>query len=383
MRTVRRPRRAIALLAGVVAAASAIVASPPPVAASWTDRAYLRASATGGEDYQVSTIAGNGLRGYVDGAALSAEFYNDVRLTIDAAGNLYAIDVGNAAIRKITPGGIVSTLAGNGTTGYADGVGTAARFYNPTGIAIDAAGDLYVSEGRDANRIRKITPTGVVSTVAGSTVLGITIGADDSNQGFVNGVGTAARFAQPAGLAFDAAGNLYVADVGNQVIRMIAPDGTVSTYAGSGTQGFADGSAGAARFNLPVDVAVDPAGDVFVADSGNYRVRRIAPDRTVSNYAGSGRFGYLDGAPGVAQFARPSGVAIAPDGTVYVTDGGLRVISPDRQVSTLWHSAPAARVDGSVRVATYVSLGDVLLAGDSWIVADNGEHMIRRIVRAW
>jgi len=171
-------------------------------------------------------------------------------------------NVATSATYTITPA-VVSTLAGSGVQGFADGTGTTAKFSWPYGVAVDSAGNVYVAD-RSNERIRKITPSGVVSTLAGS-----------GNWGFADGTGTAARFNYPTGVAVDSAGNVYVADEWNHRIRKITPSGVVSTLAGSGTWGSADGTGTAAKFRSPRGVAVDSAGNVYVADSDNHRIRKI------------------------------------------------------------------------------------------------------------
>jgi sugar lactone lactonase YvrE len=223
-------------------------------------------------DGLISTFAGEaGLLGSADGVGTAARFRNPQGLAIDGDGNLYVADTGNQTIRKITPAGVVSTLAGlAGSFGYVDGTGSAARFTAPRGIAADTAGNVYVADG--THTIRAITPAGVVTTVAG---LAGTAGSSD-------GAGAAARFRDPPGIAVDAAGNLYVADQGNHTIRKISA-GVVSTIAGlAGAAGYADGIASAARFNDPEGIAVDAAGNVYVADRANNAIRRITPAGVVS-----------------------------------------------------------------------------------------------------
>jgi DNA-binding beta-propeller fold protein YncE len=155
----------------------------------------------------------------------------------------------------------VSTIAG-GEEGFADGKGSAAQFYHPAGIAIDAVGNLYVADFGNS-RIRKVTPKGEVSTIAGSKI------------GFADGSGNAAQFFSPSGIAIDAAGNLYVADTYNHRIRKVTPKGEVSTIAGS-EEGFADGQGSAAQFNIPFGIAIDAAGNLYVAAAFNHRIRKIA-----------------------------------------------------------------------------------------------------------
>ena len=183
-------------------------------------------------------------------------------VAVDGAGNVYVADHGNDEIRKITPAGVVTTLAGAaGQAGSADGTGSAARFYDPAGVAVDSAGNVYVADAGN-DEIRKITPAGVVTTLAGAA----------GQAGSADGTGSAARFYIPHGVAVDGAGNVYVADTENDEIRKITPAGVVTTLAGAaGSIGSADGPGSAARFFQPYGVAVDSAGNVYVADTRQQR----------------------------------------------------------------------------------------------------------------
>jgi DNA-binding beta-propeller fold protein YncE len=239
-------------------------------------------------------------------------------------------------IRRLpaTPPGwaaVAETIAGNGAPGVRDGTGTAARFADPFGVAIDAHGNLYVSDGGDLNLIRRIDSEGIVTTIAGG------------GEGFVDGLAAAAGFHTPSGLALDTAGNLYIADAGNHAIRRLSPDGMVTTIAGDGVPGDLDGPARLARFNGPVGVAVAADGTIFVADTYNDRIRRISPEGYVSTVAGGAAPGYQDGPAHEALFDTPCGVAILPSGGLIVADTGnhaLRAIDGDGLVRTLEANLP-------------------------------------------
>lgn len=228
----------------------------------------------------------------------------------------------------------VATLAGDGQPGFADGPAASSRFSDPYGVALDPRGGVIVADGGDNNRIRLIARDGKVSTLAGG------------REGFADGKGAAAAFHTPSAVARDHAGNLYVADTGNHAIRKITPDGSVTTLAGNGSPGFADGVGRAARFNGPVGVAVDDAGIVYVADTYNDRIRRIAQDGSVTTIAGTEKPGLLDGPALQASFDTPSAIAAATDGSLYVADTGnhaIRKIGADGMVSTAARPAEGDR----------------------------------------
>lgn len=253
----------------------------------------------------VTTLAGSS-SGYVDGTGAGAKLKKPSGLAVDSAGNVYVADTGNNMIRKITPGGVVTTVAGSTTAGYANGTGTNARFNYVCDVAVDSAGIMYVTDMGN-NRIRKVTPGGVVSTVAGSGV-----------QGANDGTGTSAQFGNPCGITIGTDGTLYVTD-SNNLVRKITSGSVVTTLAGS-TLGFANGAGTSARFYGPSGIAVDSAGTVYVADIGNKRIRKITPDGVVSTLAGSGASGFADGTGAGAIFYNPTGVAVDSSGVVYVAD---------------------------------------------------------------
>lgn len=256
----------------------------------------------------VSTLAGSTADGYVDDQGSFARFYNPQGVSLDDKGNVYVADTWNHKIRKITQGGLVSTIAGSRYSGYANGQGGLASFYKPGGVAVDGNGNVYVVDSWN-NTIRKITPDGLVSTLAGSTI-----------QGSADGQGSLARFNYPQGIAVDSIGNVYVADYGNNMIRKITPSGLVSTLAGSTTKGFDDGQGSLAKFYLPAGIAVDGIGNVYVGDYGNNLIRKITADGLVSTLAGSTTKGSTDGQGSLARFYSPCGVALDGIGNIYVAD---------------------------------------------------------------
>ena len=261
----------------------------------------------------VSTLAGvAGSSGSTDGTGSAARFYDPVGVAVDSTGNVYVADRGNQTIRKITPAGVVSTLAGlAGSPGSADGTGSAARFDHPTSVAVDGSGSVYAADFYN-NTIRKITPAGSVSTFAGLA----------GSTGSTDGTGSAARFFGPVAVAVDGVGNVYVADLGNFTIRKITPASVVSTLAGlPGSAGSADGTGSAARFHNPIGVAADGAGSVYVADYDGQTIRRITPASVATTLAGlPGNAGSADGAGSAARFFNPTGVAVDSGGNVYVAD---------------------------------------------------------------
>lgn len=279
----------------------------------------------------VTTLAGWAhSTGSADGNNNAARFNGPESVTVDSGGNVYVADSGNNTIRKITPGGFVSTLSGLANTrGSTDGNVSAPRFDHPKGVALDSAGNVYVADTTN-NTIDKITPTGVVNSLAGSA----------GTIGDVDGAGSAAQFNRPEGVAVDSAGNVYVADTGNFIIRKITPSGVVTTLAGDSHYiGSDDGVGRAARFHSPAGVAVDNAGNVYVGDTGNHTIRKITPNGTVTTLAGlADSPGKIDGTGSNARFNQPEGVAVDTEGNIYVADFfnfAIRRITPAGVVKTL------------------------------------------------
>lgn len=264
----------------------------------------------------------------VDGTGSAARFNNPEGLAADSAGNLYIAEAPSAVLRKVTPQGVVTTLAGGrGTVGSADAAGTAARFNDPSRLVADVNGTLYVTDSGNS-AVRRVTAAGVVSTVAG-----------DGTCGSVDGLAALARFCKPRGIALDNKGVLWVADSGNHTLRRIAPDGTVSTVAGTvGVCGTRDGRGNQAQFCDPQDVGVDTWGNVYVVDTGNSTIRMVNDKGEVSTLAGqAGRCEAIDGSTSVSRLCAPSGITV--DGNdLYIADTGnstIRRINLDNVTSTV------------------------------------------------
>jgi sugar lactone lactonase YvrE len=340
-----------------------------------TNNQRIRAVAT--DTGAVTTFAGS-IQGAADGSSATARFNNLEDLAVDAAGAVYVADTTNDIIRKIA-GGNVTTVAGfTFSLGSADGSEASARFAYPLGLAVDSSRNVYVAD-RNNNTIRKITPLGTVTTFAGLA----------GSPGSTDGTGSAARFSSPRSVAFDAAGNLYVAEGGNHTIRMITPAGVVTTVAGQpGSSGSTDGTGSAARFNQPNGVAVDQAtGVVYVADLANHTIRKIAPGGIVTTIAGlAGASGNTDGTGNAARFNRPSAVAVDAAGVVSIADTAnslIRSMNSAGVVTTLAGGAPninGGNGDGTGTAARFNSPQGIAVDSAGTIyVADTLMHTIRRI----
>jgi sugar lactone lactonase YvrE len=324
-----------------------------------------------------STLAGEAkVGGYTNGLATVARFRCPNGLAVDGTGNLYVADTANQSIRKIEASGLVITLAGSAHKhGTKDGVGEVARFYGPFGIAVDAAGNLFVADTGN-NTIRKILPDGTVTTLAGGA----------GQPGNSDGAWLSARFRNPWGVAVEPDGDMVVADSSNDSIRKLTTSGMVYTLAGQpGTIGCLDGFGDNAQFNNPSAVAEDAAGNIYVSDSGNDVIRKITPSRVVSTLAGSaGNAGSADGNGAVARFWNPQGLAVDGTGNIYVADTGnnaIRKISPMGQVTTIAGLAGSAgSANGPGPQARFNGPAGIAVDKDGNLyVADTNNHTVRKI----
>jgi hypothetical protein len=324
--------------------------------------------------YAFTNLAGYS-QGTNDGTGTAARFNQPEGVAVDNAGNVYVADRASHTIRLITPGGVVTTLAGTGgLSGANNGTGSAARFNGPTGLAVDGTGNIYVADSGN-NSIRKVTPAGVVTTLAGGFDRPYGVAVDSATNVYVSdwfndtirkvtpaglvttlaglvgvsgtndGTGTAARFNSPQGLAVDSATNVYVGDSGNYTIRKITPAGVVTTVAGTGGQyGTNDATGSAARFRWPNGVAVDSLGNIFVVDQEINTIRKITPAGVVTTLAGRAYFvGRADGIGSAARFWSPSGLALDSAGNIYVGDMVINRITKGTP-ALLFDSSPGNQV---------------------------------------
>ncbi|MFQ5508667.1 MAG: NHL repeat-containing protein [Leptospirillia bacterium] len=332
------------------------------------------ASVAQGLDATVSTVAGSGEAGFRDGSRDTARFDWPTDVAVAADWTLYVTDFGNNRIRRIDPDGEVTTLAGSGEAGFADGLGEAAAFYGPNALVIGPDDNLYVADAGNA-RIRMVTPAGEVITVAGN-----------GERGHRDGPGNIARFAYPTGLAFDPEGHLYVVDRWAHMVRRIDPSGTVHTVAGNGRPGFVDGHGSAARFDNPLGAWWDDRWGLVVTDSGNNALRRVSPDGEVGTVVGGPFASAQDGPKEDAGFAWNTGVVGDGRGGFFITDAHnhrIRRVGRDFSVSTVAGSGDDVFRDGPGPEAAFVFITGIARdPAGNLLVADSGAHRIRRVVLA-
>ncbi len=316
------------------------------------------------QSWIVSTFAGSGTYGYADGAATDAKFNFPSGLVFDATGNLIVSESGNNDIRKITPDGIVSTIAGSRRAEKNNGKGTDASFYGPSGLAIDKSGNIFVADYYNS-LIRKIDPDYNVTTFAG-----------DGNYAYVDGKGVAASFFGPAEIKFDGTGNMYVSDLNNALIRKITPDATVSTFSKAVLNPVVTG-----KYD-PVGLAFDKDYNLFFSLELGGKIQKVTTAGVLSTFTGIGSTApAVDGPATTATFRRPFGLVFDKDGNMYVTDfTKIRKVTPDGQVSTFAGLDNTGFGNGTVATATFNNITSIAIdKSGNLFVADGGNHQIRKI----
>ncbi len=339
----------------------------------------------------IVNVAGDGSLDYTgDGAAatntgLTAPY----GLSLDSSGNLFIADAGNSRIRKVAVNGTITTAAGNGSDGYSGdgGAATKASLFSPTGVAVDGFGNIFISDTYN-NRIRKVTTNGMITTVAG---VGLS-GDGDGGYSGDNGMATNASLQGPMGLALDLSGNLFIADTGNSRIRKVAVNGIITTAAGSGSLGYSGdgGLATSARLRFPYSVAVDASGNLYFADLGNSRIRKINTNGIITTVAGNGASGY-SGDGGVATNASlnsPYGVAVDASGNLFIADSSnnrIREVDFNGIITTAaGNGASAYSGDGGAATQASVNspFGVAVDANRNLFVADTLNSRVREVYSA-
>ncbi len=338
-----------------------------------------------GKAQMITTVAGNGTGGSTGngGQATAAELHGPAAVDFDAAGNLYIADQTNNMIRKITSAGVISTLAGTGTAGYSGdgGQATAAKLDAPTGVTLDAYGNVYVAD-QYTYRIRKISTSGIITTVAGN---GSATFAGDGGQA------TAASLYNPTCVAFDAAGNMYIADYSNNRVRKVNSSGIISTVAGNGTASFSGdgGQATAAEINGAVGVTFDGAGNMFIADRNNNRIRKVTTAGIINTYVGNGTAGATgDGGQATsAELSGPFGIGLDSYENLYIADAGnnkVRRVNSTGVISTIAGTGTAGYSgDGGYATAAELDFPAEISLGidgnDNLYIADYGNNRVREV----
>ncbi len=346
--------------------------------ADWSNQRIRKVDADG----SISTVAGDGTEGYSGdgGAATAAQLSGPSGVAVDGSGNLYIADSGNQRIRKVDADGAITTVAGDGTEGYSGdgGAATAARLADPSGVAVDGSGNLYIAD-RSNRRIRKVDVDGAITTVAGDGTKGY------SGDG---GAATAAQLSGPSGVAVDGSGNLYIADWSNQRIRKVDADGVITTVAGDGTYGFGGdgGAATAAQLSSPSGVAVDGSGNLYIADRSNRRIRKVDADGVITTVAGDGTYGFGGdgGAATAARLRNPTGVAVDGSGNLYIADSfNHRIRKVDAATENISTAAGASSggADGGPAIQARLTqpLGAAVDGSGNLYIADSFNQRIRKV----
>ncbi|SNT43234.1 Sugar lactone lactonase YvrE [Granulicella rosea] len=335
----------------------------------------------------ITTIAGTGTSGYNgDGiAATSAQLYSPYAVAVDNSGNVYIDDWNNYRIRKVTPAGVISTFAGTGVSGFSGdgGAASAAQIGAALGVAVDSSGNVYIADSTN-NRVRKVTPAGIISTIAGNGTRGFT--GD-------GGAATSAELAYPQALAFDSNGNLYIADAGTYRVRKIDTSGIISTIAGNGTTGFSgDGAIGTSASLANVGgIAADASGNVYIADIGNNRIRKVNAAGIISTFAGTGTKSFSgDGAAAAsATLNLPNGIFADTAGNLYIVDSGnerIRKVTTGGIISTVAGNGGSGYSGDGVNATTASLYFSTLNPTGMWVdktgnlyLADTYNQRVRKV----
>jgi uncharacterized protein (TIGR03437 family) len=330
----------------------------------------------------ISTVAGNGLYSYSGdgGAAAKAELYLPQAVALDANGNRYIADSGNHVVRKVASNGAISTIAGAGVAGFGgDGSSAAsAQLNTPTGVAVDKSGNIYIADSGN-NRVRKIASNGAISTFAGTGSAGF---------GGEGGAATSAQLYNPVAVAVDASGNLYIADLGNDRVRKVSASGAITTVAGNGTTAYGGdgGPAVNAQLNFPQAVAVDASGNLYIADSLNFRVREVTTGGLIATVAGNGSAGYSGdlGQATAAQISSPVGVAVDSAGSIYISDGAVhirKVYANGIIVTIAGNGSPGYSGDGGAATSAQIDApgGMAVDSSGNVLFADTANNAVRML----
>jgi len=327
----------------------------------------------------IATVAGNGLGQALGdgGSATLARLIQPSDVAVDSAGNVFIADALNDRVRKVTPGGIITTIAGNGTSGFSGdgGPATSAQLSAPNQVVLDGAGNLFIAEYKNG-RVRKVSPNGVITTVAG----------DGSFLFNGDGVLATAAGIGPVGIAIDAAGNLFIADWDNERIRKVGTDGRITTVAGTGIPGFSGdgGAAVSAQISSPICVDVDSAGNLYICDYDNARLRKVTPNGVITTHAGNGSFAFSgDGGPAVSAGLAPAGVAVDASGNVFIADydnNRIRRVSA-ATITTVAGGGPEGAIGDGPATSAYVNgpSGIALDSSGNVFVAEGGSSRVRKV----